>query len=371
MTESGIKLTREELYQRVWATPAARLATEFGISDVALGKICRRMGIPKPPLGYWRRVEVGLQPPKQPLPAHDEKTLLSVTITRPDCSAESELTDSVLSEKLHAGRLPENKIDVPQSLSDPHPLVAALLRRRERGAGSGDGEADKEDLFLDVEAGDGTLDRALRVMDSFLKAVEARGYGAKVSRDSWGKATRVFCADVDAEVQVSLSESYREVERELTPAERKKPPYLIDNRLVTVPSGKLTFRARDRYSVIKWWKDKKDDPLEQRLNEVVAGVTAALERKRREELARREEKRRRAEEQRLREEEQARREELHREASAWRQAEEIRAYLRAYEGRLRERGGLAPGSEEEIWLRWAHGYADSLDPLCEEGNEDD
>jgi hypothetical protein len=42
-----LKLTREELYERVWATPLARLAEEFNISDAALAKRCRRPLIPQ------------------------------------------------------------------------------------------------------------------------------------------------------------------------------------------------------------------------------------------------------------------------------------------------------------------------------------
>lgn len=109
------------------------------------------------------------------------------------------------------------------------------------------------------------------------------------------------------------------------------------------------------------------DPLEHRLNEVVAGVVAKLENLRLEELAKREEKRRREEEKRSREEEQARREKLQRDVAAWRKSEDISAYLRAYEEKLlRERGEIAPGSEEDLWLRWARRYADHLDPLIEQ-----
>ena len=38
-----ILLTREELYTRVWSVPLRQLAREFGISDVALGRMCRRI----------------------------------------------------------------------------------------------------------------------------------------------------------------------------------------------------------------------------------------------------------------------------------------------------------------------------------------
>jgi hypothetical protein len=46
--DDSVKLTREELYEKVWGTPATKLAKEFDISDVALGKICKKLDIPRP-----------------------------------------------------------------------------------------------------------------------------------------------------------------------------------------------------------------------------------------------------------------------------------------------------------------------------------
>jgi hypothetical protein len=40
--------TREQLYKAIWTTPRVKLAAELGISDVALAKTCRRLGIPRP-----------------------------------------------------------------------------------------------------------------------------------------------------------------------------------------------------------------------------------------------------------------------------------------------------------------------------------
>lgn len=48
-----VKLTREELYEKVWQKPTVRIAEDFGISDAMIGKLCRKMDIPKPPPGYW------------------------------------------------------------------------------------------------------------------------------------------------------------------------------------------------------------------------------------------------------------------------------------------------------------------------------
>lgn len=61
-------LTREELYDLVWAMPVQRAAEQFAISDVALAKLCRRRQLPLPPRGYWARKEAGQNPPVPVLP---------------------------------------------------------------------------------------------------------------------------------------------------------------------------------------------------------------------------------------------------------------------------------------------------------------
>ncbi len=91
-----IVLSRAELYQRVWSMPVLRLAQEFGVSDVALAKACRRRNVPLPPRGYWARRAVGQSvlptalPP--PLPAHDRPVVFrskpSVTAPQPRARAE-------------------------------------------------------------------------------------------------------------------------------------------------------------------------------------------------------------------------------------------------------------------------------------------
>jgi hypothetical protein len=46
---------REELYEEVWATPMQTLAKKYGISDVGLAKVCRKLSIPVPGRGHWAR----------------------------------------------------------------------------------------------------------------------------------------------------------------------------------------------------------------------------------------------------------------------------------------------------------------------------
>lgn len=44
---------RATLHRNVWARPLRQLASEYGISDVGLGKECRKTGIPLPGRGHW------------------------------------------------------------------------------------------------------------------------------------------------------------------------------------------------------------------------------------------------------------------------------------------------------------------------------
>jgi len=58
------ELTRQELFLLVWERPSQEIAREMGISDVALGKRCRKLQVPKPPPGYWAKIKAGKQTKK-------------------------------------------------------------------------------------------------------------------------------------------------------------------------------------------------------------------------------------------------------------------------------------------------------------------
>ena len=60
---------RQELYERVWQFPLRKLAIEYGISDVGLAKVCRKLEIPLPGLGHWTKIACGHTIERPPLPA--------------------------------------------------------------------------------------------------------------------------------------------------------------------------------------------------------------------------------------------------------------------------------------------------------------
>jgi hypothetical protein len=74
---------RKELYEKVWSQPLRTLATDYGISDVALGKICRKLQVPVPGLGHWTKIQCGHQIPRPPLPHGKDLPILLRPIVEP------------------------------------------------------------------------------------------------------------------------------------------------------------------------------------------------------------------------------------------------------------------------------------------------
>lgn len=76
----SLNFTRREFYDLVWSKPMIHLAEEFGISDVALHKICRKHNIPNPPLGWWAKKAAGKDVEQIPLPDFESDRPDAITI---------------------------------------------------------------------------------------------------------------------------------------------------------------------------------------------------------------------------------------------------------------------------------------------------
>lgn len=358
-----VKITREELYEKVWQKPTVKIAEEFGISDVMISKLCRKMDIPKPPPGYWRRIETGAKIKPIPLPKTTDKTEEFVYI---NMITEDDIVrlSPEIQEMVDQEELPENQIKISEDFSGAHPLIIKTKKFLDKDKTEEFEPIDipKSEGYLNLSVSHSQATRALLIMDALFKALEKRGYEIKVTKDWRGEKTKILKEDQD--VEISIREQIGKVKRELTPEEKKKPPYLLNIPEIYQSSGKLSVKINYRYSSYATWNDRKNEPLENRLNDIVATIISAIERlveeKRREE----DEERQRQEAIRRREEEIKRRDKLESDANQWRKSENIRKYIAAYEAKLIElKGAIASGSEEDEWLKWARNYAELLDPL--------
>jgi hypothetical protein len=61
-------VSRERLYEQVWAEPMTAVAKQYEVSSNYLARICQRVGVPVPSRGYWEKARVGRGPSRPSLP---------------------------------------------------------------------------------------------------------------------------------------------------------------------------------------------------------------------------------------------------------------------------------------------------------------
>lgn len=135
------KFTRQALYDLLWSKPKTAVATELGLSDVGLGKICREANIPIPPRGYWARITAGQKPAHIPLPVRGLGQTDEVMIGREAWTGREEritvlppaptFSESLTEVTQRAQKL-LGKVTVAKTLANPHPLIAKLLADDEK-----------------------------------------------------------------------------------------------------------------------------------------------------------------------------------------------------------------------------------------------
>jgi len=271
MNEQSISLHRHELYTLVWSEPITRLARKYGFSDVWLAKICRKYNIPRPGRGYWARKKAGERVPIIRLPKPADNPVIEI-ITHP----EKPKSSGERKGNPFVDRIPR-KIVVPAELTHPHALIKEtaqiLASSRENDSGiltpsKGGG--------LDVRVSKECLDRALRIMDTLIKALTEVGFTISVS----GGATLVRVGDVS--LKISLQEELKR--KRLRAAEHDLDGYyrfgynLYADR--AVPSGSLFLMIDDqevRYHMAsrRTWRDSETRRLEDCLRSFIYGLIKA------------------------------------------------------------------------------------------------
>jgi hypothetical protein len=256
MSRDGIKLTREELYARIWSKPATELAREFGISDVALAKICRKMNVPKPGRGYWRRLEVGERPQLTPLPKSQDR-LPTLVVVKPyhNPSAFTSMAQEV-SARIQAESDPANRITVADSLRNAHPLIKMTrdeLERRKRNRVEGVWSP-PERACLDIRVSSKIMRRALLLMDALLKALETRGYSIEV-----GTADRELTTILAGQekVRVHLDDEYDH-------SKNKGASAAVQNNLAGQNRRPVTPGRKLLFVIDEFWPDRGPKEMEGR-----------------------------------------------------------------------------------------------------------
>lgn len=386
------ELTRRAMYDLVWSRPMRKVAEEFGISDVALKKICEKHRVPTPPRGYWAKKEAGkpvrevrlhetTDPQDEHIAIHGSRNLLAPEIRQV-------LDQERARRKASPKRQPPTEPLPVAPLEDVHPSVAVTARALRKA------KPDKDDVVratgqghCGIELGASSVERAIALLDAIARALEARG----LSMAPAGSAMRLSVPPDT--VTFSLTEQIEKrnhvpTMEELAKEDRLRKKQERDslrgmwsfNRERVYPefdfirSGQLTIQIADEYvrgGLRRSWRDGKHQKLENLTDEIVAGIATYLSgvRVRREEIERRQREWRRREQlraiARAREERETRRHEFLKHFVALStEADELRSFL----ARLHERVPANPSDELVRMTEWVEARLQRLeDELTAEG----
>jgi hypothetical protein len=279
-------LTRNELYELIWAEPMTKVAPRFGLSDVGLAKVCKRYDIPRPHVGYWAQKQVGKEPDRKPLPPAEDNTRDSIEFATEEkikpvlsLTAADRVRDEQLKKLIVFEEQPENQIVVSENPSKYHSFVrytkAALTERYTNRQGLHSPSWTADGARLDIQVTKTSLPRALRIMDVFIKAFEQRGHNATIEANEYRKD--VLFVILGEQFGIRLREKTKMVR--IPESERKS---LYGSKVNYEPTGLLELQLRRRQTGFAetTWKDGKKIKLEEQLNDVMIGLLVAVEKER-------------------------------------------------------------------------------------------
>jgi hypothetical protein len=370
MSDNQIVFKREDLYGKIWNTPIVRLAKEYGISDVALAKICKKLKVPRPPRGYWAKLEFKKKIRRPPLPAisaEDPTEFMHYKYSRHEngTQIDPETQDNILLKR---------NTTVPANLDNPHRLVKETRAILERARKCENGLLEKNRrACLEVNVSPACLERALRIMDVAVKGFESEGFSVAVEG---GSGTSSYASINGEKVYFAISEAYRCDDHVPTQEEialKKTRPFWDIAKYDYCPTGELSMKIVENgaYGSRKKWSDSKSGRLEEKVGKFIGGAIMVahmlkIERKAREEADRRREEVRKKweEDEKRRRDEEAHLQKLEQQAALWAKSEQLRTFVQAVESTI-EGKEISEDMKRrvEAWIAWARNHADQIDPI--------
>ncbi len=360
------ELTREELHDLIWSLPATKLAADFGVSDVAVAKRCRKLNVPRPARGYWAKIEAGHKPKKPPLPASPA-----------DAFAEQVLQPIASS------------IALPAETEILHPVAVQFLAAIKSSALSHDKQRVhlKEPEFPEADISKAQAPRAAGVLQTLFTLVESRGIPF---RKNQGKYDGGYFRKGNDRLHFKIEEEL--IDKPASPGRRRNHYSNWQQQENKVAGGRLTFSVNpENYGKQqeKRWSESEKMPLEA----IVAAMAKEicrhfmeLQKRHAAEVIEREKQRVEAEirwkkhqeEEAIRIEQEKKRkhaaaleavarnreEDLLKAAEWWRLHRGIDDFIADCERRWRaaQSGELSP--EQQAWLAWAREVATGVSPLA-------
>jgi hypothetical protein len=388
--KSGVNIyNREKLYKEVWEKPVVEVANKYGVSDVAIHKICKSLNVPVPPRGHWAKVRAGAKIKNTPLPKTKGVTEIVGTRTFDGVKTKVKVNDASAQPLMF---LPENErekvflfsqeITMPAENAPLHKKIAmyrSIVREWNKNEGRPEGTQksfssySNKPPFLAGVISNELLPRVYRILDALFRQIESLGGSVNddLSLQIRNEHVRLEILEAQNEVKHVITKqeaqaliAYEDKKRRYSWASKpqiRKYDYIFNGRLrISIRQGRY-FRDTDKINI------------ESRLGEMLIELYEESEVVRIDREAREEAERKRQEEARQKEEREKRYNEqvertiaLENAALDYEAACRIRAYVKAV---ANSSGQDGLDDETANWFDWAMKKADWFDPIVARNDE--
>ena len=407
-----MELTREQLYDMLWANGVGKTEKALGLKPTELKTICETYQIPRPSSGYWNALALGKPTEKTSLPQMDDNQPINtdnfikkraIRKTEPANTPQQTITNHTSAKNID-GKYPPRELpqeepvtiySVPEKLYAKDPIILDTKAKLREQHSLTDNAWSKKNPFkstpekwLDISVYPAQEDRALRVFHTIWRAAEAKGYHIyiKVDKGSYRTSCETYFQVRNHPIRVQLKEINRRIKDESSSwpswiwVESGMLKFLCDKEIC---SYRHSYGSNERVAAQDTERTDIEDKIE-RIIEVLGEIAdsrdrAEIERRQEEERRKQEEERKRQEEERkrLEAERQARLEERREEerdrvrellfnADRVRVAAMIRTYADQYEATS---SGKMPYEELLEKLQWMRDKADFIDPFIQRQDE--
>lgn len=299
-----MSVTREKLYEEIWAEPNTKVSKRYGVSDSYLVRILKSLNIPRPPRGYWATVAAGIHPEKPPLPA--AKLGDAITWSR---DGQPQFATSIADEPKNTRSKRAARIATHRLVREAHEHFKNVRDSRSSYL------KPYKKLTIDLIVSQDTLERSLSITSQFYLLLEELGhhvriapYGQHIHRaevderentkahryysDLWSpyRATVVYIQYVV--IGLTVFEISEEVELgylngEYIPMAQYLQHPKVKNRSVhtwttkqDTPSGRLCIQAYSTHPGTEWvrqWRESKPGEFSKTLKSIVSELCNSVD----------------------------------------------------------------------------------------------
>lgn len=309
---------RQKLYEEVWAKPVVQVAIQYGVSDVAIHKICKSLQIPVPPRGYWAKLRAGEKMPRPPLPA--VKGMIQKTGSRTFTGEKKAQEPSQVLAFLNENNrdrvlIAAQQIQMSAENATPHKKIAAyrsvIKEWNKKDKKPQSAQRDFKNFydrpqFLTGVISNESLPRVFRILDALFSQIESLG----------GTVNDNLSLKIRGEiVHIEISESQDTVDHVMTREEAQAMLVYKDAKRINswasepqirkydyVFNGRLRICIREH----RYFRDSEKSNVETRLGEMLIELYEQSEVIKQKRIAAEEAERKRQEEERHREERRVR-----------------------------------------------------------------